>query len=224
MRQIITLRLIIGMSIFFAHPIFSMSLNSLTTICKYIQSPKDINKALPDGTTPLNKAIISNDYHLADWLLAHEADPNGRPEGVILTPLTQFIQLKRGFNKKDTVFLLSLLHHGAHINGEDGFGNTALMQAAQTSSSHKPIEFLLDQGGDLALRTRLDNTIFFLGIKVNNHEHMQRYFKELQDYHEEIIQRIAKLAQLPNFPKELCPIIYSYASNAYPSRKKPPKA
>jgi hypothetical protein len=162
MGQALTLRLSIGMSILFAHPLFF----TLTATAAMIKRPAQ-------QTAWANR------------------------------------QAKGWFCKQDV-----------DINAVDQYGYTALMKAAQTASTHEVIESLLDQGSNLTLKTRLGNTIFSLGIEVNNYPCMKRYFQTLQEYQKEIAQEVERLAQLPNFPKELCLMICLYTSNAYHPKKK----
>ncbi len=107
-----------------------------------IQAGADVNRAQPDGTTPLIWAVDRTEYEIAEALIAKKANPNAVNEFGI-TPLNS---ATRQSNQR---LVKMLLDAGAKVDSANPDGETALMEAIS--------------GGDLSLVQTLVNA----GANVN---------------------------------------------------------
>ena len=110
-----------------------------------IQAGADVNRAQPDGTTPLMWAVYRTDYEVAEALIAKKADVNvGNEFGA--TPLTEAAR------QSNARLVKMLLDAGAKVDSANPDGETALMMAIG--------------GGDLSIVQMLVNA----GANVNTIE------------------------------------------------------
>ncbi len=110
-----------------------------------IKAGADVNRAQPDGTTPLMWAVYRTDYEVAQALIAKKADANsGNQFGA--TPLTEAAR------QLDARLVKMLLDAGAKVDAANPDGETALMMAIK--------------GGDLPVVQMLVNS----GANVNTVE------------------------------------------------------
>jgi len=114
-----------------------------------IQAGADVNRAQPDGTTPLMWAVYRTDYDVADALLAKKASVNTVNE-FGATPLTE---AARASNAR---LVKMLLDAGAKVDSANPDGETALMMAIS--------------GGDVSVVQLLVNA----GANVNTIEEFHR--------------------------------------------------
>lgn len=110
-----------------------------------IQAGADVNRAQPDGTTPLMWAVYRTDYEVAQALIAKKADPNAANQ-FGANPLTEAAR------KSDERLVKMLLDAGAKADSANPDGETALMTAIS--------------GGDLSIVQMLVNA----GANVNTIE------------------------------------------------------
>ena len=110
-----------------------------------IQAGADVNRAQPDGTSPLLWAVDRTDYEVAEALIAKKANPNAANE-FGATPLTEAARLS------DARLVKMLLDAGAKVDSANPDGETALMMAIK--------------GGDLPIVQMLVNA----GANVNTVE------------------------------------------------------
>jgi ankyrin repeat protein len=110
-----------------------------------IQAGVDVNRAQPDGTTPLMWAVYRTDYEVAEALIAKKADVNvGNEFGAV--PLTEAAR------QSNARLVKMLLDAGAKVDSANPDGETALMMAIG--------------GGDLSIVQMLVNA----GANVNTIE------------------------------------------------------
>ena len=114
-----------------------------------IQSGVDVNRAQPDGTTPLIWAVNRTDYEVAQALIAKKADVNATNEFGV-SPLTEAARLSNARLVK------MLLDAGAKVDSANPDGETALMMAIS--------------GGDVSIVQMLVNA----GANVNTIEEFHR--------------------------------------------------
>jgi ankyrin repeat protein len=107
-----------------------------------IQAGADVNRAQPDGTTPLIWAIDRTEYDIAAALIAKKADLNAANE-FGATPLTDAAR------QSNARLVKMLLEAGAKVDSANPDGETALMEAIS--------------GGDLSIVQMLINA----GANVN---------------------------------------------------------
>jgi uncharacterized protein len=87
-----------------------------------IQAGADVNRAQPDGTTPLIWAVYRTDYEVAQALIAKKANVNVANQ-FGATPLTEAAR------QSDARLVKMLLDAGAHVDSANPDGETALMMA-----------------------------------------------------------------------------------------------
>ena len=106
-----------------------------------IQSGVDVNRAQPDGTTPLMWAVYRTDYDVAQALIAKKADPNaGNQFGA--TPLTE------ASRQSDARLVKMLLEAGAKVDAANPDGETALMMAI-SGGDVSVVQTLVDHGANV---------------------------------------------------------------------------
>jgi len=102
-----------------------------------IQAGADVNRAQPEGSTPLLWAVYRKDYEVAEALLAKKANPNATNE-FGANPLTEAAR------ESDERLVKMLLDAGAKVDSANPDGETALMMAIS--------------GGDLSIVQMLVNS------------------------------------------------------------------
>jgi ankyrin repeat protein len=110
-----------------------------------IKAGADVNRAQPDGTSPLIWAINRTEYEIAEALIARKADVNAANEFGAM-PLTEAAR------QSNARLVKMLLDAGAKVDSRNPDGETALMMAIK--------------GGDLSIVQMLVNT----GANVNTVE------------------------------------------------------
>ncbi len=114
-----------------------------------IQAGADVNRAQPDGTTPLMWAVYRTDYDVAEALIAKKASVNTVNE-FGATPLTEAAR------QSDARLVKMVLDAGAKVDSANPDGETALMMAIS--------------GGDVSVVQLLVNA----GANVNTIEEFHR--------------------------------------------------
>ena len=114
-----------------------------------IQAGADVNRAQPDGTSPLIWAVDRTEYEIAEALIAKKADVNATNE-FGATPLTDAAR------QSDARLVKMLLDAGAKVDSRNPDGETALMMAIK--------------GGDLSIVQMLVNA----GANVNTVEEFHK--------------------------------------------------
>jgi len=114
-----------------------------------IQAGADVNRAQPDGSTPLLWAVYRKDYEVAEALLAKKANVNVTNE-FGATPLTE---AARGSDER---LVKMLLDAGAKVDSANPDGETALMMAI--SGGDLPIvEMLVNAGANVKTIEKFHN-------------------------------------------------------------------
>lgn len=106
-----------------------------------IQTGVDVNRAQPDGTTPLIWAASRGDEEIAEALIAKKADVNAANE-FGATPLTE--AGRRGNSR----LVKMLLDAGAKVDSANPDGETALMAAIGTGEV-ATVKILIDAGANV---------------------------------------------------------------------------
>jgi len=114
-----------------------------------IKAGADVNRAQPDGTSPLIWAIDRTEYEIAEALIAKKADVNAVNEFGV-TPLTDAAR------QSNARLVKMLLDAGVKVDSRNPDGETALMMAIK--------------GGDLSIVQMLVNA----GANVNTIEEFHR--------------------------------------------------
>jgi len=112
-----------------------------TLALQQIQSGSDVNKAQPDGTTPLMWAVYRTDYEVAQALLSKKADPNASNQ-FGATPLTEAAR------QSDARLVKMLLDAGAKVDSANPDGETALMVAISGGDAAL-VQTLVDHGANV---------------------------------------------------------------------------
>lgn len=148
--------------------------------------PKAVNYELPKGLRPLELAIWSGDFSMAEFLLHHGASlESAKPwlrewilravvdgnERVLKRLLhfgldpdfrydgeTLLMRACRAGAHPSIIFLL--VKSGADVNARDSHGETALMKAAARPRYFEILKVLLDAGADPCIRSRNGMTAF----------------------------------------------------------------
>ena len=103
-----------------------------------IQAGADVNRAQPDGTTPLLWAVSRVDYDVAQALIAKKADVNAANQFGAM-PLTEAAR------KSDARLVKMLLDAGAKADSANPDGETALMMAI-SGGNVSVVEMLVNAG------------------------------------------------------------------------------
>jgi ankyrin repeat protein len=106
-----------------------------------IQAGADVNRAQPDGTTPLIWAMNRGEYEIAEALIARKADVNAHNQ-FGATPLTEAAR------KSDRRLVKMLLDAGAKVDSANPDGETALMAAIGTGDV-STVKTLIDAGANV---------------------------------------------------------------------------
>jgi ankyrin repeat protein len=106
-----------------------------------IQAGADINRAQPDGTTPLMWAVYRTDYEVAQALLAKKANVNTTNE-FGATPLTEAAR------QADARLVKMLLDGGAKVDSANPDGETALMMTI-TAGDLPLVQMLVAAGANV---------------------------------------------------------------------------
>ncbi len=106
-----------------------------------IQAGADVNRAQPDGTTPLIWAVGRMEYDVAQALIAKKADVNA---------VNQFgaMPLTEAARKSDARFIQMLLDAGAKVDSANPDGETALMMAI-SGGNVAAVEMLIKAGANV---------------------------------------------------------------------------
>ena len=126
-----------------------IKLNDTWKITKALKSNGGINKADPEGDTPLMLAALYGNAETMRWMLKKGADPNGKnseDETALMWAIHDLEKIK------------ILLGHGADINARTKSGNTALLLAAVGSSQFETVSFLLQNGADPLVKNKRNET------------------------------------------------------------------
>jgi ankyrin repeat protein len=102
----------------------------------------DVNRATPDGTTPLHVAVRAGDMPRVQALLHAGANVNAATRYANVTPIT--LAAING----DAAMIDVLLKAGADPNTANGEGETVLMRAARTGNP-QAVKALIDHGADV---------------------------------------------------------------------------
>lgn len=114
-----------------------------------IQAGADVNRAQPDGTTPLMWAVYRTDYEVAQALLAKKANPNTANE-FGATPLTEAAR------QSDERLVKLLLDAGAKVDSANPDGETALMVAI-SGGNVAVVQMLIDAGANVNVVEKFHN-------------------------------------------------------------------
>jgi len=114
-----------------------------------IQSGADVNRAQPDGTTPLIWAVNRTDYDVAQALIAKKADVNATNDFGV-TPLTEAARLSNARLVK------MLLDAGAKVDSANPDGETALMTAI-TGGDVSIVQMLINAGANVNVIEKFHN-------------------------------------------------------------------
>jgi uncharacterized protein len=114
-----------------------------------IKAGADVNRAQPDGTSPLIWAVDRTEYEIAEALIAKKADVNATNEFGVM-PLTDAAR------QSNARLVKMLLDAGARVDSRNPDGETALMMAIK--------------GGDLSIVQMLVNA----GANVNTVEEFHK--------------------------------------------------
>jgi ankyrin repeat protein len=106
-----------------------------------IQSGADVNRAQPDGTTPLIWAVNRTDYEVAQALIAKKADVNAINEFGVM-PLTEAAR------QSNARLVKMLLDAGAKVDSANPDGETALMTAI-TGGDVSVVQMLVNAGANV---------------------------------------------------------------------------
>jgi ankyrin repeat protein len=106
-----------------------------------IQSGADVNRAQPDGTTPLIWAVNRTDYDVAQALIAKKADVNATNEFGV-KPLTEAAR------QSNARLVKMLLDAGAKVDSANPDGETALMTAI-TGGDVSVVQMLVNAGANV---------------------------------------------------------------------------
>lgn len=123
--------------------------NDTRKITKALKSNGGINKADPEGDTPLMLAALYGNAETMRWMLKKGADPNGKnseDETALMWAIHDLEKIK------------ILLEHEADINARTKSGNTALLLAAVGSSQFETVSFLLQNGADPLVKNKRNET------------------------------------------------------------------
>jgi ankyrin repeat protein len=106
-----------------------------------IQAGADVNRAQPDGTSPLIWAVDRTEYEIAEALLAKKANVNAANEFGV-TPLTDAARLSNARLVK------MLLDAGAKVDSANPDGETALMMAI-SGGDVSVVQMLVNAGANV---------------------------------------------------------------------------
>jgi ankyrin repeat protein len=106
-----------------------------------IQSGADVNRAQPDGTSPLLWAVDRTEYEVAEALIAKKANVNATNEFGV-SPLTEAARLSNARLVK------MLLAAGAKVDSANPDGETALMTAI-SGGDFSVVELLVNAGANV---------------------------------------------------------------------------
>ena len=106
-----------------------------------IQSGADVNRAQPDGTSPLLWAVDRTEYEVAEALIAKKADVNAA-NAFGVSPLTEAARLSNARLVK------MLLDAGAKVDSANPDGETALMTAI-SGGDISVVQLLVDAGANV---------------------------------------------------------------------------
>ena len=106
-----------------------------------IQSGADVNRAQPDGTSPLLWAVDRTEYEVAEALLAKKANVNAT-NAFGVSPLTEAARLSNARLVK------MLLNAGAKVDSANPDGETALMTAI-SGGDLSVVQMLVDAGANV---------------------------------------------------------------------------
>ena len=106
-----------------------------------IQSGADVNRAQPDGTTPLIWAVNRTDYDVAQALIAKKANVNASNEFGV-SPLTEAAR------ESNARLVKMLLDAGAKVDSANPDGETALMTAI-SGGDFSVVELLVNAGANV---------------------------------------------------------------------------
>ncbi len=106
-----------------------------------IQAGADLNRAQPDGTTPLIWAIDRTEYEIAEALIAKKANVNVANEFGV-SPLTDAAR------QSNSRFVKMLLDAGAKVDSANPDGETALMMAI-SGGDVSIVQMLVDAGANV---------------------------------------------------------------------------
>jgi ankyrin repeat protein len=106
-----------------------------------IKAGADVNRAQPDGTTPLIWAIDRTEYEIAEALIAKKADVNATNEFGVM-PLTGAAR------QSNARFVKMLLDAGARVDSRNPDGETALMMAI-SSGDLSIVQMLVNAGANV---------------------------------------------------------------------------
>ena len=114
-----------------------------------IQAGADVNRAQPDGTTPLLWAVSRLEYDVAQALIARKADANA---------VNQFgaMPLTEAARKSDVRLVKMLLDAGAKVDSANPDGETALMMAI-TGGNVEAVELLIKAGANVNTAEKFHN-------------------------------------------------------------------
>jgi len=106
-----------------------------------IQAGADVNRAQPDGTSPLMWAIDRTEYEIAEALIAKKANVNATNEFGV-TPLTAATR------QSNSRLVKMLLDAGAKVDSANPDGETALMMAI-SGGDLPSVQFLVNAGANV---------------------------------------------------------------------------
>jgi ankyrin repeat protein len=106
-----------------------------------IQSGADVNRAQPDGTSPLLWAVDRTEYEVADALIAKKANVNAT-NAFGVSPLTEAARLS------NPRLVKMLLAAGAKVDSANPDGETALMTAI-SGGDVSVVQMLVDAGANV---------------------------------------------------------------------------
>jgi ankyrin repeat protein len=130
----------------------ALAIGNVQSTAAAASSPAEIGKQYPDGSTPLQIAIMFGRANVIDWLLDHGADAN-TPNADGIAPLhVAIVAVTRDAQQKIHI-MQSLVAHGAPIEPTNKDGMTPLHFAA-ASYNKDAADFLLRNGADPLRRTK----------------------------------------------------------------------
>jgi ankyrin repeat protein len=114
-----------------------------------IQAGADVNRAQPDGTSPLIWAVDRTEYEIAAALIAKKANVNATNEFGV-TPLTEAAR------QSDARLVKMLLDAGAKVDSTNPDGETALMMAI-SGGDVSTVEMLINAGANVNTTEKFHN-------------------------------------------------------------------
>jgi uncharacterized protein len=126
-----------------------------------IQAGADVNRAQPNGTSPLMWAVYRTDYEVAQALIARKANVNVTNE-FGATPLTEAAR------QGDARLVKMLLDAGAHVDSANPDGETALMMAI-SGGDLSVVQMLVNAGANVNTIEKFHNQTPLMYASAENH-------------------------------------------------------